>query len=392
MSYKIIKIKKYKDEKLHVYLRNDSRFWLCRFYADGKYKVKTTGETDLREARDFAENWYDDLRYKQRHGISIHQKTFDFVASEYLDYQKTLVANYLRSRKSGTIKKTGRITGKYRTPRQAKDYGYRINALRKYFSKYEIGTIKLNDIENYVDERMKSCSMTTVDYDLIALGLVMQFAERKEYIKYIPKFPKLDVSTTNPRPAFTIEEWHALLDASQERIKSAVGSKLIKQREQLHDFMVFSVHTGMRVNEVLSTKFKQCKIDKNKDGELCLIIKNVVGKNDVRNVVGLVGAVRAYERLKQRNEPNPGDLLFPEHHRDQFNSLLKSTGMKTDSLGNVRNARSFRSTYIMFRLIYGTPIKDIATNCGNSSTVIDKYYAKYITSKDLKDRLSSYPQ
>ena len=113
---------------------------------------------------------------------------------------------------------------------------------------------------------MKSCSMTTVDYDLIALGLVMQFAERKEYIKYIPKFPKLDVSTTNPRPAFTIEEWHALLDASQERIKSAVGSKLIKQREQLHDFMVFSVHTGMRVNEVLSTKFKQCIIDKNKNG------------------------------------------------------------------------------------------------------------------------------
>ena len=106
MSYKIIKIKKYKDEKLHVYLRNDSRFWLCRFYADGKYKVKSTGETDLREARDFAEEWYDDLRYKQRHGISIHQKTFDFVASEYLEYQKSLVANYLRSRKSGTIKKT----------------------------------------------------------------------------------------------------------------------------------------------------------------------------------------------------------------------------------------------------------------------------------------------
>ena len=47
MSYKIIKIKKYKDEKLHVYLRNDSRFWLCRFYADGKYKVKTTGETEI---------------------------------------------------------------------------------------------------------------------------------------------------------------------------------------------------------------------------------------------------------------------------------------------------------------------------------------------------------
>ena len=66
--------------------------------------------------------------------------------------------------------------------------------------------------------------------------------------------------------------------------------------------------------------------------------------------------------------------------------------MKTDTEGNTRNARSFRSTYIMFRLIWGTPIKDIATNCGNSTTVIDKYYAKYITSKDMKERLSDYPQ
>jgi len=63
-----------------------------------------------------------------------------------------------------------------------------------------------------------------------------------------------------------------------------------------------------------------------------------------------------------------------------------------DVLGNVRNARSFRSTYIMFRLIYGTPIKDVATNCGNSTTVIDKYYAKYITSKDMKSRLGDYPE
>ena len=397
MSYKIIKIKKYKDEKLHVYLRNDSRFWLCRFYADGKYKVKTTGETDLREARDFAEDWYDDLRYKQRHGISIHQKTFDFVASEYLDYQKTLVANYLRSRKSGTIKKTGRITGKYRTPRQAKDYGYRINALQKYFSNYEIGTIKLNDIENYVDERMKSCSMTTVNYDLIALGLLMQFAERKEYINHIPKFPKLNVSTTNPRPSFTKEEWHALLDASDERIKNARGARQLYEREQLHDFMVFSVHTGMRVNEVLSTKYKDCKIEKiktksNSKNGMLLVVKNVIGKNDVREVIGLIGAVRAYERLKKRNEPKPNDLLFPQHHRDQLNNLLKEVGMKHDALGNVRNARSFRSTYIMFRLIYGTPIKDVATNCGNSTTVIDKYYAKYITSKDMKSRLGDYPK
>jgi integrase len=261
----------------------------------------------------------------------------------------------------------------------------------------EVGRISRRDIENYVDERMKSSSMTTVRYDLTALSLVLQYAERKEYITSIPKFPKLDVSTTNPRPSFTKEEWHILLGESEKRIENARGTRQRHERQQLHDFMIFSVHTGMRVNEVLSTKNRDCKVEKKKTDKkgkngLLLVVSNVKGKNDVREVIGLVGAVRAYERLKERNNHEPDDLLFPQHHRDQLNNLLKEVGMKTDTEGNTRNARSFRSTYIMFRLIWGTPIKDIATNCGNSTTVIDKYYAKYITSKDMKERLSDYPQ
>ena len=370
---------------------------MCRFFADGKYKVKSTGETTLGKAKDFALDWYDEIRFGQKQGVSVHGKTFGVITDEYLEYQKTLVKNYERSVKTGSIKKTGKIMGKYRTARQAKDYVYRINALNVFFSKMEIGRISRRDIENYVDERMKSSSMTTVRYDLTALSLVLQYAERKEYITSIPKFPKLDVSTTNPRPSFTKEEWHLLLEESERRIKNARGSRQKYEREQLHDFMVFSVHTGMRVNEVLSTKYRDCKVEKKKIDKkgkngLLLVIKNVKGKNDVREVIGLVGAVRAYERLKERNNHEPNDLLFPQHHRDQLNNLLKEVGMKTDTEGNVRNARSFRSTYIMFRLIWGTPIKDIATNCGNSTTVIDKYYAKYITSKDMKERLSDYPQ
>jgi len=397
MSNRIIKIHKYKDQKLHVFKRDDSRFWLCRFYSEGKYKVKSTGEENLRDARDFAEIWYDDIRHDQRHGVPIHSKKFGFVASEYLEYQETLVKNYERSLKTGSVKKSGKVRGKYRTRRQANDYFYRIKVLTEYFSNYEITKIKRNEIENYVDQRMKSCSMTTVKYDLTALSLVLQFSERKEYITHIPKFPSLDVSTTNPRPAFTKDEWHSLLDASQKRITNARGSRQRYEREQLHDFMVFSVHTGMRVNEVLSVKYKDCKIEKvktksdSKNGML-LMIKNVVGKNDVREVVGLIGAVRAFERLKLRNEPKPNDLLFPQHHRVQLNTLLKETGMKTDALGNVRNARSFRSTYIMFRLIWGTKSDDIRVNCGNSTNVIEKYYAKYITPKDLKTRLADYPR
>ena len=42
------------------------------------------------------------------------------------------------------------------------------------------------------------------------------------------------------------------------------------------------------------------------------------------------------------------------------------------------NAKSFRSTFIMFGLLRGLKDRDIADNCGSSSDIIHKYYAKYI--------------
>ena len=46
-SFEIKTIHKFRDEKLHVYKVSTSRNWMCRFYADGKYKVKTTGGVTL---------------------------------------------------------------------------------------------------------------------------------------------------------------------------------------------------------------------------------------------------------------------------------------------------------------------------------------------------------
>ena len=111
MSNKIIKIHKYRDDKLHLFLRDDSRYWLCRFFADGRYKVKSTKEEKHRQAKQFAENWYDDLRYKQRHGISIHQKKFGDVADEYIEYQQTLVKNYTRSIQNWNYQKNWKDKG-----------------------------------------------------------------------------------------------------------------------------------------------------------------------------------------------------------------------------------------------------------------------------------------
>jgi integrase len=284
------------------------------------------------------------------------------------------------------------VLNDYFTQKSKKKIRGKVKTITTHTKLSQIDKDKIND---YIDARLQaSRKITTIKYDLIALGLVLGFAKDKKYISDLPEFPPPDKAETNPRPSFTKEEWHELLKASRERIDTARDVRTRYKREQLHDFMLFSVHTGMRVNEVLSCRYKDCKVETKKNGGKLLQVINVSGKNGIRHPVGLIGSVRAYESLKKRNNGKPEDKLFPHNHRDQLNNLLKETGMKYDDQKRVRNAKSFRSTYIMFRLIWGgdVGVMDIATNCGNSVNVIQKYYAKYITPPDLKERLSDYPE
>ena len=49
------------DGNVHVYRRENSRFWQCASYLTGRNHRRTTKETTLREAKEFAEAWYHEL-------------------------------------------------------------------------------------------------------------------------------------------------------------------------------------------------------------------------------------------------------------------------------------------------------------------------------------------
>ena len=63
-----------------------------------------------------------------------------------------------------------------------------------------------------------------------------------------------------------------------------------------------------------------------------------------------------------------------------------------DKQGRVRNSKSFRSTFIMFRLLANVSVDKIATNCGTSSTIIENYYAKYINIDMMGDSFTDLPE
>jgi integrase len=378
----IIKMRKYIDNKLHIFQYNNTKNWYARFFAQGKYKVRSLKETKFEVAKEIAHDWYFDLKGKQKSGIPIHGVKFKDLLIQFLEYQLGRV-------ESGELK-----------TRQAESYEIKLKGPLKYFNEFYISDITQNEIDIFRAHRINvdKVKQTTIEHDYVALRQFLKFCKLREYLKSVPETPpRTKAREVNPRPWFSKDEWRKIQKTSNERIKNSRGTRIRNDREQLHDFMLFMVHCGTRVEETLRIRFMDCEIHKKKDGERELRF-TVQGKTGVRPVRGMVGAVSALERLKERHtpkgkkQPNPDSYLFPENHREGLNALLKETGLKTDKYGRMRNAKSFRSTFIMFRLIDKIPIKSIAVNCGTSSDVIDKFYSKFLDSDLLGESFTDLPK
>jgi len=366
---------KFRDGRLHVYKQKNCRFWMCRFYAEGKYKTASTKETSFPTAKAFALDWYDRLRFGQRQGVPVHGKKFIDALKEYLDYQKTLI----RSEELSS--------------RQAKDYTTRLKGKLSFFNDYPIQSINLAVLNEYKERRLQDVSFNSIKHDFVALRQVLKLAKVREYIHSLPEFPSSSKKIKpNPRPSFSKEEWQQLRKASTDRINSATDKNKKYKREQLHDYMIWIVHCGTRVEETLRIKYGDVKIHKNEsDGEEVRF--TIDGKTGIRKVRGTIGAVRAYRRLCERHPKHKKtELLFPHNHKDGFNNLLNATNLKHDSHGRVRNAKSLRSTHIVYGIIRDISSKQIATNCGTSTSVIDKYYARFLEVDKFDDSFTALPK
>jgi len=70
--------------KVHVYKRDNSRYWQCSTYLAGKNRRVSTKQESLAQAKDFAEDWYLDLRGKNNRGELKSEKTFKQAAEQFL--------------------------------------------------------------------------------------------------------------------------------------------------------------------------------------------------------------------------------------------------------------------------------------------------------------------
>jgi integrase len=367
------------DGRLHVYRRPHSRYWQASTYLAGKEWRSTTKQDVLAHAKEWAEDWYLDLRGKQRAGVLKHGKTFAKAAAQFQREYATLTQG----------------------ERSAQYVEYLNLALRvhliPYFGPMLLADITPGAVQEYrihraenpskrgaalpVDgSRPKPPARSTLNHELVALRQVLKTANRHGWLSVLPDLsaPYKMSGKIGHRGWFSPDEYKKLYTATRERADQPLKPRWKHECEQLHDFVLFMANTGLRPDEAWNLEYRDVTIARDEATNQTILEIEVRGKRGVGHCKSMPGAVLPFRRLRTRNAPEATDRIFPSRQRELFNAILDEQGLKIDRDGNRRTAYSLRHTYICLRLMEGADIYQVAKNCRTSVEMIEKHYARHI--------------
>ena len=354
------------DGKLHVYRRENSSQWQCSTYLAAKNQRISTKTDSLAHAKDIAKDWYLGLLGKQSRGELKQEKTFKEAATQFeREYEI--------------------ITEGQRSPAYVRGHKDRLRLhLIPFFGSMGLSTVTAGQVQEYRIHRRQSTkgkppARTTLHHEIVTLRQVLKTAIRHGWIAYLPDFstPYRSSGKVNHRAWFSPEEYRTLYEATRKRANDPKNHRR-KSCAQLHDYVLFMANTGLRPDEAARLEYRDVKIVDDEPTQERILEISVRGKRGVGYCKSTSGAVRPFERLVERNSPEPTDRLFPTRQTMLFNGILNDAKLKEDREGQRRTAYSLRHTYICMRLMDGADIYQIAKNCRTSVEMIEKYYAAHI--------------
>jgi integrase len=356
--------------RLHVYKRENSRFWQCASFIGGRNFRTSTKEESLARATDIAEDWYLELKGKHKRGEVKHGKSFGHAAKQFLREYQIITEG---QRNAQYVEGHERRLDKHLLPFFGHKALYEITPglVQEY---------RIHRREKAFEERGKPPARSTMHQEIVVLRQVLKTANRHGWLPFLPDLaePYRASGKISHRAWFSPEEYKKLYQATRRRAQKPKRNRYAWEGAQLHDFVLFMANTGIRPDEALRLEYRDVSIvDDDASGETILEIE-VRGKRGVGYCKSTTGAVEPFRRMKKRNKPQPIDRLFPKTHHQLFNNILEEENLKFDREGNRRTAYSLRHTYICLRLMEGADIYQIAKNCRTSVEMIEKYYASHI--------------
>ncbi|WP_421937282.1 tyrosine-type recombinase/integrase [Phenylobacterium sp.] len=390
------------EGKAYVYRREESPNWQCAVFLSGRNHRRSTGSDNLALAMAFARDWYEDRAAEdrmRRRGIlplaapptrtsaparGPGGMTFEAASQTFLQEFQTLVGGernplYVASKAATLRRHLLPFFGELALPQidGARVQDYRIHRL----------TPPRPEADDAPPRRWKRPCRSTLHKEIVCLRQVLKTALRRGWLTTMPDLsePYRASNKVSHRAWFTPDEYRRLYEATRARARKPVREKWRAASERLHDYVLFMVNTGLRPDECALLQYRDVTIVEANGAEPILEIV-VRGKRGVGYCKSMPGAVRPFERMRDRGQPRLQDLVFGKMQRGFLNRILHELDLKTDREGRPRTAYSLRHTYICLRLMEGADIYQVAKNCRTSVEMIQKFYAAHL--KDELDALA----
>ena len=391
------KIHQIKDGKLHIYVRTDkykgklkSDKFVGRTYIQSKQTIKSSGTNNLKQAKVILGKWYDDLQFRKTHNIQIHTNSVKDLYQRFLS-------------------ETDKLTNIERRTKNWYKERWLVLVQCKDFMNLKVETMTADDIQRtflmwrLAKEKSQSKKLrgATLKGDLMAISGFTSWCYRnkirKDKLENIAKIlsKKLRKQRTL-RVGLDKVQYNKLLQVSRQRYKSGRTLRIRFERERLHQFIVFMVGTGLRVDECINLHFEDIQlVDRQKSKK---IIESEIklddnsryfckiwvrqSKTSERECMSVSSAYFAITRLINLYKTTglgqiKGRVWGVNSFREGLNTLLNEAGLKNIKRGDEEltvDSKSFRNTFIQFMLDKGLNSTAIAKNCGTSTTMIDKHY------------------
>lgn len=395
---------KFLDGKLTVYRRAASPRWQCTTFLDGYQHRQSTKQTSLLLAKEFAELWYWELRLqsrRERGGSESAEPTHlksGTASTPERRRRRTPSGPTFREASETFMREFKAITHGQRNDDYVEGKHYGLNChLLPFFGDRQVNEITSGIIDEYrirrATDRMilkdgtaKPYSRSTLHKEIVTLRQVLTTAYRKGWITGIPdlKAPYKTSGKIGHRAWFSPDEYKMFYEATRERAKNPKKERWRYVSEQLHDYVLFMVNTGLRPDEASGLEYRDVTVvkDSGMGGERILEIEVNRGKRGIGYCKSMPGAVIPFQRVQKRHpDRKPTDRLFGKIQHALLNSILEELNLKHDRQGNVRTAYSLRHTYICLRLMEGADIYQIAKNCRTSVEMIEQHYATHIKNR-----------
>lgn len=377
------------DGRVHVYRRENSRFWQCAIYLGGRNHRSSTHQDRLDAALTVAREWALDRIAEDRLGartLSLNEA----VATVTRPTPTSAAAKTFKQAAGAFMAEYRVLTSGERNARYVENKERHLKLyLLPFFGTRPVSEVTAGLIQQYRVARLNNASgrrpaRSTLHQEMVTLRQVLKSANRHGWIAAIPDMsaPYKTSGKVAHRAWFSPEEYERLRGATEERARNPKRDRWRAECELFHDFVEIMANTGLRPDEAQRLEFRDVKVVLDGATRQKILEIDVRGKRGVGFCKSTPEAVAPFERLlKRRSAPKPTELVFGKIQRQLLNAVLDELGLKEDRDGNPRTAYSLRHTYICLRLLEGADIYQVAKNCRTSVEMIEKFYASHIKTR-----------